>query len=65
VGWGLGEVQVCNVTLHTSGRGWGGGAVVLLYINGFEAGNSITRGIGRGGPRNLDFFGPKWHSLRL
>ncbi len=30
--------------------------------SGFEGGLSITRGIlGGGGPKNLDFFGPKWH----
>jgi hypothetical protein len=36
---------------------------MALILNGFEECNIITRGIGSGGP-NLDFFGPKWHSLR-
>jgi hypothetical protein len=32
--------------------------------NVFDACRSITRASGRGlGPRNLDFFGSKWHSL--
>jgi hypothetical protein len=35
-----------------------------LVLSGFEGGLSITRGIlGGWGPKNLDFFGPKWHSL--
>jgi hypothetical protein len=36
-----------------------------LGPNDFYAGKSITRAIGWGGvgPENLDFFGPKWHSL--
>ncbi len=37
---------------------------MALKLNGFEGWNIITRGIGRGGPWNLDFFGPKGHSLR-
>ncbi len=47
---------------------------MALILNGFEECTIITRGIGRGGPWKsrlfwtqmaLDFFGPKWHSLRL
>ncbi len=34
-----------------------------LILNDFEVGKSITRAIGSVGPGNLDFFGPKWHSL--
>jgi hypothetical protein len=37
---------------------------MVLILNGFEGCNIITLGILRGGPENLDFFGPKWHSLR-
>jgi hypothetical protein len=35
--------------------------------NAFDGGKSITRTIWKGvvGPGNLDFFWPKWHSLRL
>ncbi len=32
---------------------------MALGLNDFDAGKSITRAIGRGGPENLDFFGPK------
>ncbi len=35
-----------------------------LVLSGFEGGLSITRGILVGAPKNLNFFGPKWYSLR-
>ncbi len=38
---------------------------MVLGFNDFYEGKSITQAIGRGGPWNLDLFGPKWHSLCL
>jgi hypothetical protein len=32
---------------------------MVLGLNDFDAGKSITRAIGRGGPENLDFSGPE------
>jgi hypothetical protein len=36
---------------------------IALVLSGFEGGISITRAISGGGPKNLDFFVPKWDSL--
>jgi hypothetical protein len=36
---------------------------MALGLNDFDAGISITRAIGRGGPENLDFFGLKWQKF--
>ncbi len=36
-----------------------------LILNGFQAGKSNTRGIGRGGTLKSRLYWPKWHSLHL
>jgi hypothetical protein len=38
---------------------------MALILNGFEGATSLLGALERVGPENLDFFGPKWHSLRL
>jgi hypothetical protein len=38
---------------------------MAIGLNDFDAGKLITRPLKGVGHENLDFFGPKWHSLRL
>ncbi len=37
---------------------------MMLGLIDFDAGKFITRPLEGVDPENLDFFGPKWHSLR-
>ncbi len=36
---------------------------VELTLNDFEAENPLLRALERLAPKNIEFFGPKWHSL--